>query len=75
MERNMDKRIELLFPIADPECRRGALAILDAGFSDNTNAWRMSADGGSARMTPASGEQALRSQQVLYAAAVEAVAW
>ncbi|MCL1899882.1 MAG: RNA degradosome polyphosphate kinase, partial [Promicromonosporaceae bacterium] len=66
MERNMDRRLELLFPVNDPDCRREALAVLDAGFSDNASAWRLMADGVYARIKPAPHEAIYRSQQKLY---------
>ncbi|MDR1612861.1 MAG: polyphosphate kinase 1 [Planctomycetota bacterium] len=66
MERNMDRRLELLFPINNPECRRQALAILDAGFADNASAWRLLSDGVYSRMKPAPHAEIYRSQQKLY---------
>jgi len=72
MERNLDKRIELLFPILDPECRRQALRCLDAGLADNTNAWALDGSGRYARLSPGPGERPFRSQQALYAEAVAA---
>ena len=66
MERNMDRRLELLFPVNDSDCRREALAVLDAGLSDNVSAWRLMADGVYARIKPAPHEPIYRSQQKLY---------
>ncbi len=70
MERNMDRRLELLFPINDPDCRKEVLAVLDAGFSDNVSAWDLLADGLYAREKPAPHEPVFRSQQRLYERAV-----
>jgi polyphosphate kinase len=69
MERNMDRRLELLFPVNDAECRKQALAILDAGFSDNVSASRLLPDGKYVRMMPLPHEEIYRGQQKLYEAA------
>ncbi len=71
MERNMDRRLELLFPINDPDCRREVLAVLDAGFADNVSAWRLMSDGVYSRIKPAPYEAIYRSQQKLYERAVK----
>ena len=70
MERNMDRRLELLFPLNDPDCRREALTVLDAGFADNVNAWRLQPDGVYTREKPAPYEPIFRSQEKLYERAV-----
>ncbi len=70
MERNMDRRLELLFPVNDPACRREVLAVLDAGFSDNVSAWELLPDGVYAREKPAPYEPIFRSQEKLYQRAV-----
>ncbi len=44
MERNFDSRLELLFPIVDPQARKEVLAELDLGFRDNVKAWEMQPD-------------------------------
>ncbi|MDR1520896.1 MAG: polyphosphate kinase 1 [Planctomycetota bacterium] len=74
MERNMDRRLELLFPINDPACREEALASLNAGFSDNVGAWELRPDGNYARVRPAPREPAFRSQAMLYVRAEEMAA-
>jgi polyphosphate kinase len=66
MERNLDKRLELLFPIHDETCRKELLHIIDVGLADNCHAWDMLPDGSYRRREPAGGEKALRSQEVLY---------
>ena len=72
MERNMDRRLELLFPVNDPDCRKEVLAALDAGFSDNISAWELLPDGLYAREKPSPHEPLFRSQQRLYDRAVGA---
>ena len=66
----MDRRLELLFPVNDPDCRREALAVLDAGFADNVSAWRLLPDGVYSREKPAPYEPIYRSQEKLYKRAV-----
>jgi polyphosphate kinase len=44
MPRNLDRRIELIFPIEDPSLKDRVISILDTMLSDNTNARVMSQD-------------------------------
>lgn len=44
MPRNLDRRIELVFPIEDPDLKARAFGILETLLSDNTNARIMNAD-------------------------------
>ena len=74
MERNMDRRLELLFPVNDADCRREALAVLDAGFADNVSAWRLLPEGIYSREKPAPYEPIYRSQEKLYQRAVDMAA-
>ena len=46
MPRNLDRRIELLVPILDDECRRKAINILKICMKDSTRARSIRADGG-----------------------------
>jgi polyphosphate kinase len=66
MPRNLDKRIELLFPVESPEGRQKALLALDAIFQDNVKGRRLQADGTYRRRRPAKGEEAYRSQIELH---------
>jgi polyphosphate kinase len=66
MTRNLDKRIELMFPVADPRCKEKALYALRAAFRDNVKARLLGADGVYRRRTPASGEASFRVQLHLY---------
>jgi polyphosphate kinase len=72
MPRNLDKRIELLFPLEAAECRQKALAALDAFFQDNVKARRLQADGTYVRRRVAKGEEPFRAQLYLYAEAQRA---
>jgi len=44
MERNLDRRIEVLVPVADPELQARLLEILDLVLHDDTNSWSLGAD-------------------------------
>jgi polyphosphate kinase len=62
MPRNLDRRIELLFPVAEPEPRRKVLEVLDAMFLDNVKARRLMSDGSYKRKRPVRGEEPFRAQ-------------
>ena len=66
MSRNLDKRVELLFPVESPECQQKVLRALDALFQDNVKARRLQSDGTYRRRKPQKGEEPFRSQLSLY---------
>ena len=66
MPRNLDRRIELLFPVSSPENRKKVLDTLDAMFLDNVKARRLQPDGSYKRRRPAKGEDPYRAQIELY---------
>jgi polyphosphate kinase len=45
MERNLDRRVEVLFPLEEGEVRRKAQEILTALLADTSNAWELQPDG------------------------------
>jgi polyphosphate kinase len=45
MERNLDRRIELLFPVTDSELQARLLEVLDLNLQDDTNSWTLEPDG------------------------------
>jgi polyphosphate kinase len=65
MPRNLDRRIELLIPVA-PDCRKKVLEALDFMFQDNLKARRLTADGSYRRRRPSRGEEPFRAQVRLY---------
>jgi polyphosphate kinase len=73
MPRNLDRRIELLFPVEAPECRQKVLQALEAMFQDNVKARRLQSDGTYKRRRPAKGEEPFRVQLYLYREAQRAV--
>jgi polyphosphate kinase len=73
MPRNLDKRIELLFPLEAPASRQKALAALEAFFQDNVKARRLQPDGTYVRRRAGKGEEPFRAQLHLYAEAQRAL--
>jgi len=66
MPRNLDRRIELLFPIESAECRAKVLLALDAMFQDNVKSRALQADGSYKRRKPGKGEEPFRAQAELF---------
>ena len=66
MPRNFDRRVEIAFPVLDPERQEQVREILDVQLADNVKARRILPDGRSERIVPAPGEPLLRSQERLY---------
>jgi polyphosphate kinase len=44
MGRNLDRRVEVLVPIRDPELQDRLFEVLDLVFADETNTWRLGSD-------------------------------
>jgi polyphosphate kinase len=65
MPRNLDRRIELLFPVP-PDARKKVLDTLDAMFLDNVKGRRLLSDGTYKRRRPSKGEEPFRAQVQLY---------
>ena len=67
MTRNLDKRIELMVPVLNPECRKKLLRTLNSYFTDNRKAQILSPDGTYMRLSPRNHEPLVRSQRQLFA--------
>ena len=65
MTRNLDKRVELMFPVEDDEHRAKLLNALRAMFRDNVKARWLDPDGIYRKRKPAAGETPFRVQQYL----------
>jgi polyphosphate kinase len=52
MPRNLDTRVELVAPVADPTLQDDLRDTLDRCFADDTNAWDLQPDGDWIRRTP-----------------------
>ncbi|MCX7805709.1 MAG: polyphosphate kinase 1 [Planctomycetota bacterium] len=66
MERNLDRRLELLFPVLDPGVKKDVLRVLDLSLRDNDRAWQMLPDGSYKRVRRRKGGKIVRAQEVLY---------
>jgi polyphosphate kinase len=72
MPRNLERRVELMFPVLQDNCKRQVRDTLEAYFKDNCQAWLMNSSGGWARLKPAPGEEPFRVQARLLAKAAGA---
>lgn len=64
MPRNLDHRVEVVFPVEDPQWREVIINdILGMGLRDNVQARRLLPDGTYERKQPAQGEAAVNSQE------------
>lgn len=66
MERNLDRRVEVIFPVEDPAIKTHLReTILDAYLADNVNAWTLCSDGSWRQSTPGPDEPGRDVQQEL----------
>ncbi len=65
MQRNLDRRVEHLFPLREERHRRRMRHILDLQLSDTANGWELKPDGSSERIHPPEGEDPLDSQAIM----------
>ncbi|MDM8518728.1 polyphosphate kinase 1 [Anaerolineales bacterium HSG6] len=63
MSRNLDRRIETLFPIEDPILKEELITALNISWADNIHARQLRADGSYIRLSPKDGEEIRDSQQ------------
>jgi polyphosphate kinase len=64
MDRNLSRRVEVVFPVEMPELKRRLIdEILAMSLADNTKACELLPDGAYRRLTRAEGEPAVRSQE------------
>lgn len=68
MPRNLERRVELMFPILQDDLKRKALEILKTYFHDNCRARTLASDGRWTLARPAEGEKPFRAQERLYEA-------
>ena len=71
MKRNLDRRLELLFPLKDARIRSRLEKILRLYFADNAKAWELLSDGRYRRVRPRGA--IVRAQEAFYEEAVAAV--
>ena len=65
MDRNLYRRIEVMFPILDPALKRRVIEDLQTYLADNTEAWELNADGTYRRTHPPQGEPPVSAQSSL----------
>jgi polyphosphate kinase len=65
MQRNLDRRVETLFPLREKRHREKVRHILDLQLADTANAWELRSDGTSKRLHPPEGEEPFDSQAAL----------
>lgn len=70
MRRNLDRRLELLFPVRDARIRRRLVGILKTFFRDNVKAWELLDDGHYRRVVRKG--RAVRAQEIFHRDAVVA---
>jgi polyphosphate kinase len=71
MPRNLDKRVELMFPVEDPDIRRRLREALDLYFADTCKAHQLKPDHSWERVTPKRKAPVLRAQEELYRRTLE----
>jgi polyphosphate kinase len=72
MNRNLSGRLEILFPIGDPNHRRRLIRILETFFADNQKAWRMFSENCRYERVAKKGHK-VRAQQEFHQDALDAV--
>ena len=64
MPRNLDRRVEALTPIEDPELRQRLEQLLDLYLNDNRSAWDMQSDGSFVMRQPEGDERQVQRQLI-----------
>ncbi|WP_139491694.1 RNA degradosome polyphosphate kinase [Brevibacillus dissolubilis] len=72
MTRNLDRRVELMFPVEEPELCNRVTSILEVYLSDNTKARALDSEGTYHRVRPADDEQPFNAQRYFMELAVVA---
>ncbi|MCE9563616.1 MAG: polyphosphate kinase 1 [Planctomycetes bacterium] len=72
MDRNLSRRVEVVFPIEQPELKQRVIDILKVALADNMKARELQPDGTYRRVKPGEGVPPLRSQQRFMEMAAEA---
>ncbi|MDP9455875.1 MAG: polyphosphate kinase 1, partial [Actinomycetota bacterium] len=65
MQRNLDRRIETLFPLREDRHREKIRRLFDLQLADTANAWELNPEGSYVRLRPKEGEEPLDSQAIL----------
>ncbi|CAB3393649.1 RNA degradosome polyphosphate kinase [Kyrpidia spormannii] len=70
MTRNLERRVETLFPVLNPRLKRRVIGILETQLADNVKRRQLLSDGTYVRITPGEEEEPLNSQERLYETAL-----
>jgi polyphosphate kinase len=70
MPRNLERRIELLFPIEEAANKKRLIEVLDVYFKDNVKSWILLSDGSYARQDT-TGKRKFRAQEALCQRAID----
>jgi len=65
MQRNLDRRVEQLFPLREQRHRDKVRRLLELQLADTANAWELGPDGSFERLHPKEDEEPLDSQALL----------
>ena len=71
MTRNLERRVELMFPVLQEDLKRRIMDTLDMYFRDNDRARELGPDGRWTKIAPKSGEEPFRAQERIYRAIAE----
>jgi len=66
LPRNLERRIELMFPVLDEKLQRECRDILEMYFKDNEHSYRMLANGSWEPVVKQKGEKSASAQELLY---------
>jgi polyphosphate kinase len=65
MQRNLDRRVEQLFPLREARHHEKVRRLLELQLADTVNAWKLKPDGSFERLHPGEGEEPVDSQATL----------
>ena len=72
MPRNLERRVELMFPVLQEDLKMRLRDILDAYCRDTAQAWKLNADGSWTRLSPTGGEAPFSAQEHFLSRAAKA---
>lgn len=65
MDRNLFRRIEIMFPVLEPPLKRRLIGDLDTYLADNTQAWELKSGGEYERVSPGRGDPVTAQSRLL----------
>ena len=65
MPRNLDRRVEAVTPVEDPDCAKELKEILDILLADNRQTWELQSDGSYIQRRPTDSNPEQNAQQIL----------